>query len=75
MTGDRYAGEFPRELFRKHGISYQLCEHTKSDLFRNLLPRLNSGTIALPRNDRLIAQLVCHSAWSRECETPHKSGG
>ena len=58
VTGDRYAGEFPRELFRKHGVSYQLCEQTKSDLFRDLLPRLNSGTIVLPRNDRLIAQLV-----------------
>ena len=58
VTGDRYAGEFPRELFRKHGVSYQLCEQTKSDLFRDLLPRLNSGTIVLPRNDKLIAQLV-----------------
>ena len=58
VTGDRYAGEFPRELFRKHGVSYQLCEQTKSDLFRDLLPRLNSGTIVIPRNDKLIAQLV-----------------
>ena len=22
VTGDRYAGEFPRELFRRHGIAY-----------------------------------------------------
>ena len=37
VTGDRYAGEFPRELFRKHGIAYDLAKQTKSELFRDLL--------------------------------------
>jgi hypothetical protein len=58
VVGDRYAGEFPRELFRKHNISYECAEQTKSDLFRDLLPLLNAGRIDLPHNDRLIAQLV-----------------
>ena len=57
-TGDRYAGEFPRELFRKHGIAYELAKQTKSELFRDLLPLLNSGRIVLPRNDRLQGQIV-----------------
>ena len=35
VTGDRYAGEFPRELFRKRGITYQCSEKPKSDLFRD----------------------------------------
>ena len=26
VTGDRYAGEFPRELFRKHGIAFDLSD-------------------------------------------------
>ena len=26
VTGDHYAGEFPRELFRKHGISLRIVE-------------------------------------------------
>jgi hypothetical protein len=30
----------------------------KSDLFRDLLPLLNSGSITLPRDDRLVAQIV-----------------
>jgi hypothetical protein len=47
-------GEFPRELFRKHGIAYDLAKQTKSELFRDLLPLLNSGRIVLPRNDRLL---------------------
>jgi hypothetical protein len=58
VHGDRYAGEFPRELFNKHGIMYEVSELTKSDLFRDLLPRLNSASITLPRNDRLVAQLA-----------------
>jgi hypothetical protein len=58
VMGDHYAGEFPRELFKKHGIDYEVCKTPKSDLFRDLLPLLNSGAIALPRNDRLVAQIV-----------------
>jgi hypothetical protein len=58
VVGDHYAGEFPRELFRKHGISYEVSKQTKSELFRDLLPMLNSGRITLPRNDRLVHQIV-----------------
>jgi hypothetical protein len=59
VCGDHYAGEFPRELFRKHGIyAYEPCKLPKSDLFRDLLPLLNSGHIRLPRNDKLVAQIV-----------------
>lgn len=58
VTGDRYAGEFPRELFRKHGIIYECAEKPKSDLYRDLLPLLNAGRIVLPRSERLVAQLV-----------------
>ena len=50
--------QFPRELFRKHGIAYDLAKQTKSELFRDLLPLLNSGRIVLPRNDRLQGQIV-----------------
>ena len=58
VVGDHYAGEFPRELFRKHGISYEVSKQTKSELFRDLLPLLNSARITLPRNDRLVSQIV-----------------
>jgi hypothetical protein len=58
VVGDRYAGEFPRELFRKRGIHYVCADKTKSDLFRDLLPMLNSGSIVLPKSDRLVNQLT-----------------
>jgi hypothetical protein len=58
VTGDHYAGEFPRELFRKHGISYELATLTKSELFRDFLPLLNSVRVTLPHHDRLLSQIV-----------------
>lgn len=57
VIGDRYAGEFPRELFRKRNITYVCAEKPKSDLYRDLLPLLNSGRIVLPKSDRLANQL------------------
>ena len=57
VTGDRYGGEWPREQFRKHGVAYHLAEHTRSDLYRELLPRLNSAMVALLDLPRLVAQL------------------
>jgi hypothetical protein len=58
VVGDRYAGEFPRELFQKRGIAYVCAEKPKSDLYRDLLPLLNSGRVVLPRSDRLVNQLT-----------------
>ena len=58
VTGDRYAGEWPREAFRKQGIRYDLAESPRSDLYRDLLPRLNSGTVDLLDNPTLLHQLV-----------------
>jgi len=55
VRGDRYAGEFP---FRQHGISYELAKQVKSDLYRDLLPLLNSGRITLPKHQRLLGQLA-----------------
>jgi hypothetical protein len=57
VTGDRYAGEWAREPFRQYGIQYQVATQPKSDLYRDMLPLLNSGRITLPRHERLIAQI------------------
>jgi hypothetical protein len=58
VRGDRYAGEFPREVFKKHGgIAYEPAIKSKSDLYRDLLPLLNSGRVVLPKNERLVSQL------------------
>jgi hypothetical protein len=58
VTGDRYAGEWPREQFRKRGINYEVCEQSRSELYLSMLPLLNSRAIDLLDNERLVNQLV-----------------
>ena len=58
VMGDRYAGEWPRERFREHGIHYRLADRTKSQYYSALLPILNSGKAQLLDNDRLVNQLI-----------------
>lgn len=57
VEGDRYAGEWPRERFREHGISYEPAERPKSDIYRELLPLLNSNKVELLDIPRLHLQL------------------
>jgi hypothetical protein len=58
ISGDRYAGEWPRERFREHGIEYQPSEKDKSGLYREFLPLANSARLELLDSDRLIGQLM-----------------
>lgn len=58
VTGDRYAGEWPRERFSVHGIRYVPSERTKSDIYRELLPAVNAAKVELLDVQRLHAQLV-----------------
>jgi len=58
VTGDRWGGEFVREPFAALGISYQLSEKAKSDIYRDLLPMMNSGLVELLDNPRLTLQLI-----------------
>jgi len=57
VTGDRYAGEWPRERFREHGITYEVSERTKSDIYRDVLPVFNSGNVELLDVPRIAVQL------------------
>jgi hypothetical protein len=57
VTGDRYAGEWPREQFRKHGVTYQVADKPKSDCYRDALPALNGGLVELLQHPRCVAQL------------------
>jgi hypothetical protein len=57
VVGDRYGGEWPRESFGRHGISYELSPTPKSALYGGLLPLLNSERIELPDNARMVSQL------------------
>jgi len=58
VQGDRYAGEWPREAFSKRGITYEASAKPKSELYLELVPLLNSRSVALLEQPRLAAQLV-----------------
>jgi hypothetical protein len=57
VVGDRYAGEWPRERFRTCGIVYDPAAKPKSDIYRDVLPMINSGRVRLLDHQRLISQL------------------
>ena len=58
VTGDKYSGQFVQELFRNAGVAYNESKRTKSEIYLDLLPALNSGRIALLDDPKLVAQLV-----------------
>jgi len=78
VMGDRYAGEWPRERFAAHGITYQACEKPKSELYALLLPMLNSRKVALLDHPRLVSQLCAlerRTAWAGRDSIDHPPGG
>ena len=58
VTGDRYAGEWPREQFAKFGVVYEPSVKAKSDLYQDLLALLNSRRVELLDDPRLVSQMV-----------------
>ena len=58
IIGDRWGGEFVQELFRAKGLTYTVSERAKSEIYRELLPLLNSRRIELLDLPRLSAQLT-----------------
>src|SRR6516165_11731192 len=52
VAGDRYAGEWPRERFRLHGVNYEVADKSKSELYVALLPSVNSRAVDLLDDDR-----------------------
>lgn len=58
VTGDHYAGEWPKEQFRKYGVECKTSEKTKSEIYQELLPLINSARVELLDEPRLIHQLA-----------------
>jgi hypothetical protein len=58
ITGDAYAGEWPRDAFQEHGISYQVAEQNKSEIYTAFLPLLNSQVVRLIEHPRMRHQLI-----------------
>jgi hypothetical protein len=78
VEGDRYAGEWPAERFRAHSIEYKPAERSKSDIYRDFLPILNSRRAELldhPRLANQICQLERRTARGGRDSIDHPPGG
>jgi len=58
VTGDRYAGEWPREQFRKLGMQYDVADHTRSQIYANVEPLINAGTVELLDHPKVLTQFI-----------------
>src|ERR1035437_4882057 len=78
VIGDRYGGEWVASQFRLHGVHYRASERTKSELFLDALPLINSRGAALLDNERVISQLCSlerHTTRSGKDSVDHPPGG
>lgn len=78
VRGDRFGGAWPVEQFRKFGVNYEASDKSKSELYVDLLPLINSKAVDLLDHDRLVYQLVglvrCTSSGGRD-KIDHAKGG
>ena len=78
IIGDRYGGQWPRQRFQEHGITYEPSARAKSDLYIDFLPLLNAKRVELLEMPRMSAQLVGlerRTARSGRDSVDHSPGG
>jgi hypothetical protein len=78
VAGDRYAGEWPVEMFRRFNVRFEQAAKPKSDLYIDLLASLNSRRVDLVDNPKLISQLCAlerRTARSGRDSVDHPPGG
>jgi hypothetical protein len=57
VTGDRYAGAWVADAFRKEGIRYIASERNRSEIYLDALPGLMGARYSLLDNIRLVSQI------------------
>jgi hypothetical protein len=78
VTGDRYAGRWPRDEFANHRIAYEVSELDRSGLYLEALAAMNSGRVELPPCDivaRQFAGLERRTSRSGRDQIDHAPGG
>lgn len=58
LTGDQYVGGFPVAEFEKQGITLKKSERTKSQIYIDGVPAMNSGLLRLPDHPGLKTQFL-----------------
>ena len=58
VYGDRFGGVWVQAAFLKLGVGYRVAPVSKSKIYLDFAPLVNSGRVLLLDNERLISQLV-----------------
>lgn len=58
VTGDRYAGEWPRSAFNKKDVRYEISSLDKTEIFLQFSPLVAMRKVQLPDNEVLKNQLL-----------------
>jgi hypothetical protein len=58
VIGDKFAGQWVQEPFRKLGIDYQSSARPKSDLYRDALPLINGRKVDLLDHNKCVQQFL-----------------
>jgi hypothetical protein len=58
VTGDRFAGEWPRDRFRAHGVVYRVATASKTEIYGAFLPLLTSGRVELLDHPGLVTEFL-----------------
>jgi hypothetical protein len=58
VTGDHYAGEWPRERFKMRGITYDVSKVRKSDIYLSFVPIVNAARCEMIDESRQKYQLL-----------------
>lgn len=66
LTGDRYAGEWPRSAFNKRGINYEISKLDKNDIYLHFQPIVAMHKVRLLDNEILKNQLLCLERKTRQ---------
>jgi hypothetical protein len=78
VTSDRYAVDWPVEQWKKHSVRCVPSERSKSEIYSDFLPLLNSGHVELIDSPRLVLQLANlerRTARSGKDSIDHPPGG
>ncbi|MFE8069797.1 hypothetical protein QQM79_01950 [Marinobacteraceae bacterium S3BR75-40.1] len=58
VMGDRYAAEWPRQEYRKHGINLEPSPLNRSELYLEFLPLLQTGRVEIPPDHKAVIQFA-----------------
>ncbi len=57
VVGDRFGGEWPREAFRSHGVTYEIADRNRSELYLSLVAYVNGARVEIPDDPALLREL------------------